>query len=557
MCKIWYSKSRNWTVLLVMYLCHLTLIPNGFAAERELWVYCPANFLVDAECQRVHKVMEQADRFGYTHVVISDSKFSRLHEMDQRYFEHIEQLKAKAASLKLILVPVCCPVGYSNDLLSQDPNLAEGLPVRQSLYQVQNNRAVHVPDPKVTLPLLTEREKWGFIDDVFVASDNGLMAAGPYEVNARVMKSIRTQKFQQYHASVWIKSENFTPQVELKVLNVRGEDVSYTYLNNKPTQEWTQHHVTFNSLDNQQLNFYIGVWAPKTGKLWLRDPQLESTGAVNLLRRASTPIRVEWIDGDRAIELKENTDFDFWQDPKLGNVPYPGEYEAWHDPPSITLKRKLPENSQLKVSYYHTHIIHESQVCGAIGDAKFEDLLKQQASAVVKLFPSNATMMSHDEYRVMGWTKPSIAGLRMDASPGDLLTHNVRVCSDAILQGNAQTRVLTWSDMFDPFHNAVNRYYLVNGSLKSATLPKHVWVMNWNSGKKAESLKYFDQLGHHQIISGFYDQPPEQIDTWLDAVIENQTKRVEGVMYTTWVNDHSQLEAFAKHVKNHRWYQDK
>ena len=514
-----------------------------------MWVYCPANFLVEAECQRVHKVMEQAARSGYTHVLVSDSKFSRLLEMDQRYFKNIEQLKAKAAALKLVLVPACCPVGYSNDILALDPNLAEGLPVRQSLYQVENNQADHVPDPNVALPALTERKKWGFIDETFVDSDGGLMAAAPFDAHARVMKTIQTQKFQQYHASVWIKTEDFTPQVELKVLNAKGDNLSYTYLNNKPTQDWTQHHVTFNSLDNDQLNFYIGVWGPKTGKLWLRDAKLESTGAVNLLRRATAPIRVEWINGDKSEELKENIDFDFWQDPKLGKVPYLGEYEAWHEPPSITLKRKLPANSQLKVSYYHTHIIHESQVCGAISDAKFEELLKQQVVAVAKLIPSSAMMMSHDEYRVMGWTEPSIAGVQKDASPGDMLTHNARVCSDAILQVKSDKRVLTWSDMFDPFHNAVDRYYLVNGSLKSATLPEHVWVMNWNSDKKAESLKHFDQLGHNQIIAGYYDHPPEQIKAWLDAVMENQTKRVQGVMYTTWVNDHSQLESFAKHVK--------
>lgn len=154
----WCNKSRKWTFLLATCLYLTTLIQSGHAAERELWVYCPANFLVEAECQRVHKVMEQAARAGYTHVLVSDSKFSRLHEMDQRYLKNIEQLRAKAAALKLVLVPACCPVGYSNDILALDPNLAEGLPVRQSLYQVENNQAVHAPDPNVALPALTERK---------------------------------------------------------------------------------------------------------------------------------------------------------------------------------------------------------------------------------------------------------------------------------------------------------------------------------------------------------------------------------------------------------------
>ncbi len=83
--------------------------PKSIATDRELWVYCPANFLVESECDRVHKILEQAARAGYTHALISDSKFSRLHEMDQRYFKHIAELKTKAAQLKLVWYPPAAP----------------------------------------------------------------------------------------------------------------------------------------------------------------------------------------------------------------------------------------------------------------------------------------------------------------------------------------------------------------------------------------------------------------------------------------------------------------
>ncbi len=78
--------------------------------------------------------------------------------------------------------------------------------------------------------------------------------------------------------------------------------------------------------------------------------------------------------------------------------------------------------------------------------------------------------------------------------------------------------------------------------------------MNWNSDKKSESLRYFDKLGHQQIIAGYYDQPPQEINNWLDIVNLNQVKGVQGVMYTTWRQDYSQLDAFAKQVKQHGWY---
>ncbi len=369
------------------------------------------------------------------------------------------------------------------------------------------------------------------------------------------MKKLRTKKFQQYHASVWIKTEEFTPQVEIKVLDGKGRNVCYTYLNARPTQDWTEHHVTFNSLDNDQLNLYIGVWGPKTGKLWLRDARLESTGAVNLVRRDTAPIQVQLVKGSERIDLKEGDDFEKWQDPKLGQVPYAGEFEPWHQPPPILCKRPLPDGSLLEVSYFHTHVIHESQVCGCISDKGFEKLLADQIASVSKLIPTNSIMMSHDEYRVMGWTIPSIPGLAKETSPGDMLTHNAQFCFETIRRANSNARVLTWSDMFDPFHNAVPHYYLVNGSLESARLPKDVWVMNWNSDKMKESLKHFENLGHRQIIAGYYDQPPAEISRWLDAVVDSQVKHVEGVMYTTWAQNYQHMEAFADHIKKHKWYQ--
>ena len=524
------------------------------AAEKELWVYCPANFLVDSECERVEAILARAAKAGYTHALVTDSKFSRLAEMDKRYFNHIEHLRATAKELKIALVPACCPVGYSNDLLALDPNMAEALPVSEAPYQVENNRATRKPDPNIALPPLTERKRWGFIDEVWVAANDGLVATGPFNSNARVMKQIRTEPFQQYHASVWIKAEDFPTRVELKVLDAKGRSCNYTYLNSQPTQDWTQHHVTFNSLNNRELNLYIGAWGPTTGKLWLRDAKLEASGAVNLVRRDTAPIRVQLIGDAAPVDLKENVDFEAWSDPKLGTVPYRGEFETWHEPPAIQLKRNLPAGSQLKVSYFHTHVIHDAQVCGTIGDAKFEWMLKQQATAVTKLIPERSYMMSHDEYRLMGWTSHSLPGVKKDANPGELLTHNAEVCFQTIRTSNPQARVLTWSDMFDPFHNAVEKYYLVNGSLTSAQLPKDVVVVNWNSDKMADSLTHFEKLGHHQIIAGYYDQTPTEIKTWLNVVVENKIKQVDGVMYTTWNNSYRDLEAFADNVRKHAWY---
>jgi len=100
--------------------------------------------------------------------------------------------------------------------------------------------------------------------------------------------------------------------------------------------------------------------------------------------------------------------------------------------------------------------------------------------------------------------------------------------------------------MFDPHHNAVDNYYLVNGDLSGSWngLDKDVVIMNWNFGVRVESLTFFSERGHKQVLAGFYDADAEQIGKWLETVRKNNIPDVIGVMYTTWHQDYSQLKEF-------------
>jgi hypothetical protein len=108
--------------------------------------------------------------------------------------------------------------------------------------------------------------------------------------------------------------------------------------------------------------------------------------------------------------------------------------------------------------------------------------------------------------------------------------------------------------MFDPHHNAVDNYYLVRGSLEGASAPEDVTIVNWNFGKRVDSLQHFAKRGHLQIIAGYYDANPNQITQWLDTITEQKLNTVDGIMYTTWNRNFSDLEEFAQLVKSHPWY---
>jgi hypothetical protein len=107
--------------------------------------------------------------------------------------------------------------------------------------------------------------------------------------------------------------------------------------------------------------------------------------------------------------------------------------------------------------------------------------------------------------------------------------------------------------MFDPFHNARKDFYLVNGDLAGSWegLDKDVVIVNWNSGRPAESLPWFADLGHDQVLAGYYDGPVASIAEWLKAA--DKLPRQPGAMYTTWQQQYDDLEEFAQHA----WSQPK
>lgn len=526
---------------LLLTLPLLLLSLPTLAQPKERWVYAPANYQVNEQADRIVALMKRAKAAGYTHFLITDSKFSRVPTLPKHYFANVARVRAAAKELGLELVPGLFGVGYSNDLLSNDPNLAEGMPVRDALFVVKDSVARHVPDPAVALKdsALANRKAWGFVDENLV-SENGALRSDATDANARLSQKLKVQPFRQYHVSVRVKTADFKGgRAEIKAIAGAGAQLNYTYLHEQPTQDWGTHHITFNSLDHSEVQLYLGVWGGHKGTLWWSEPRIEECGLVNLLRRPGAPLVVKTDDGR---VLKEGVDFERVADAKLGSVPYAGEYEAWHEPPNLRV-RSLTDGVRLRVSFFHPHIIYEGQVSACVSEPGFNALLKRQAGDVHKLWGASSYMMSHDEWRLMNQDD---ACRSRQLTPGQIAADNVRACAGLLRATAPGARTFVWSDMFDPYHNARNNYYLVSGDLAGswAGLDKDVVIVNWNSGQAAESLKFFADRGHRQLIAGYYDGPLINTCRWLEKA--KGVPGVLGVMFTTWNQNYTQLEAFAK-----------
>jgi len=138
-------------------------------------------------------------------------------------------------------------------------------------------------------------------------------------------------------------------------------------------------------------------------------------------------------------------------------------------------------------------------------------------------------------------------------TPGQLLAENARRCVSILKELNPDARVVVWSDMFDPNHNAVADYYLVNGTLKGSWegLPRDVIIANWNSGRARESLSWFASRGHRQVIAGYYDDDdPTGLRRWEDAA--HGVEGILGFMYTTWSARYGALDRYGEELRKAR-----
>jgi hypothetical protein len=328
--------------------------------------------------------------------------------------------------------------------------------------------------------------------------------------------------------TVSIRTRDFSGQPQIVAL-ADGESLQHQNLGVQATQDWHEHHVVFNTLDHAKVGLYFGAWGGGRGRLEWRDWRIEEAAFVNVLRRPGAPVSIAGAREGEAVARIE--------DPLLGNRPWKGEYQSWHEPPVI--RATLPEGTRLTASWYHPAIIYDGQVSACLSEPQTLELLADQARRVQAAWQAPAYMMSHDELRTLNW---DAACTNRGLSAGRILADNARACT-RLLEG---ATVHVWSDMFDPHHNAHSNYYLVRGDLAGSWegLDRSVVIVNWNFGKRAESLRFFAGRGHRQLIAGYYDGPVEQVKEWLKAA-EGVTG-ITGVMYTTWENHYDDLEAFAR-----------
>lgn len=547
------------------------------AGELRLWLYIQTNLLVEENVEDKIALVDRAAKAGYTGVLLADTKFCLWDRVPDRYAGNVKRFREECRRRKLDFFAAVCPIGYSNDFLGRDPNLAEGLPVTDAPFVVRDGKLVpETPaEPILKNGGFEEGHRggtpagWGFVDEPGTVSvlDTETFAEGKTSLrmrdigpdeprNGRTMQRIAVKPFQYYRVSVSVKTQDFdsTGAMNIAVLDEKGRSLNWHMPPMAATQDWRRIDVTFNSLDNEAVNLYFGTWGARRGTVWWDDARVEPGGLVNLLRRNGAPFEIKSEDGKTIYT--EGRDYDPAADPLLGNDPYVGCFTAWHTPPTVGIPAgsRLREGQRVLLSYSHASIIYGEQVGCCMAEPKTREFLRWQIEQVAKNVEPDGYFMSHDEIRQGGWDKSCEDSGKTLA---ELLAENVTFCAETIRKIDPGKPIGVWSDMFDPTHNARKdgHYYLVKGegpwygSWKG--LPKDVIVANWNSdpAHRKESLAHFDGLGNPQILAGYYDAEPveEAIETWMRDAAES--RGFQGAMYTTWRGDYRHIERFADAVR--------
>ncbi len=224
--------KRIFLALLILAISTRSLVAVDVLPRR--WVYLQMNLQVAENVEKAKEILTRAEAAGYNGVVLADYKLNILDRVPEFYFDHAREFREHADVLGMEIIPCVAPMGYSDGLLAHDPNLAEGLPVRDAQFIVQNGRAVLVSSLDDPLPggaFESHRNHtvtgWSFQDEAGTASfvdtdvkhggDASLRWDNP-EGNARVSEVVQVSPWRQYHLSVWIKTEDFSSSREREVV---------------------------------------------------------------------------------------------------------------------------------------------------------------------------------------------------------------------------------------------------------------------------------------------------------------------------------------------------
>jgi hypothetical protein len=528
-------------------------------ADRFVWVF-GWNLEKDSDVPEVVRVLDVAGQHGCNGAVLA-AGLDSLSQQSPEFFRRLEQVQQACERNHLDLIPAFFSIGYGGGFLAHNHNLAEGLPVEDAPFVVKNgqgqlddNRSVSIVNggfedfSRNNFKGYNFHDQPGeisFIDTKVKHSGNASLrmenfTANPYG-HGRIMQEVQLQPSRCYRLTLWVKTDGLQPANAFRMMALadHDRDLAPREFHLPSTTDWTKISMLFNSLDIEKVRLYAGVWGGNAGKFWLDDWSLEEVGPVNVLHRPGTPVTVRSDDG--ATTYQEGVDY-----APLGD-PQPHLWRDTDDPAPLKLLPggHIHEGDRLRVSWYHSMLINESQVTVCMAEPEIYDIFDHETQLLAQHLHPKRVLLNMDEVR-MGGTCRACAGRDM----GELLGECVTKQTDILRRHLPGVQIYVWADMFDPHHNGHGNYYLVRGDFTGSWkhVPKDLIMTVWGGAPEPESVHFFAEQGFPMLAACYYDADNlDEVQGWLK--LARTTPGVRGLMYTPWQQKYALLPEFGDLLK--------
>lgn len=540
------------------------------------WVYGSSGLQSDEEVSRLKEIIQTASDHGLNGMLLSCGT-DRMDLQPPEYFTRLNEVISFAGERGVDIIPSIFSIGYGGSLLAHNPNLAEGIPVREALFMVKGGQAFFVPDSPT-----------GLANGSFENNDGVRVAAFEYEgepgrnifvdletvrdgrasvrfetesrrpvedgegtrENISLSQEFRVQPHRAYRVSAWLRTEGVDPSQPFGSGNVRiktyaAEDnrqLEWININAPESGDWFRADLGFNSLGYDRVKIVLGPAGRAGGKFWIDGLEVREVGLVNVVRRPGTPVTVK--NEKSGVLYEEGTDFAEISDPGLN-------YRWDHDSPTVRIipGGRIKDGDRLRISYYHGTQVYDSQVTVCMSEPEVYEIWRENARLMKEKAGFRKYFLHMDEIRAGGTCAACEArDMPMSEILGDCITK-----AHAILkETDPEAEVFIWSDMIDPNHNASTRrpyYYHVPSTYDGSWnhIPKDMVITCWWYDMREKSLEHFSGLGYRTIGAAYYDGDDlENIRGWLETL--GRTPGASGIMYTTWLRKYELLPGFGELV---------
>lgn len=558
-------------ILLQLILFGLVGCSSGTEVLPWRWVFVESgNLGRPAEVQKIKKIVTTAAKHGLNGMVLT-AGFDRLDQQDEDYFKGLEEVKKISSDLGVEIIPLVFSVGYGSTL-SQDINLAAGLPVRDQLFVAGEGEAHFVPDAPVALvnggfEEFKDGKVAGFVQgdslDQVISQESSDSKEGRVALcfqnfdalgkrPAVLKQTVKVKPWRSYVIRCWVKTDQLAPGRCFAVRSMGRERLVGEYVPRwGATNDWTRLTLGFNSWNHDELEIAVGAPEAKAGRFWIDGLEMYEVGLVNVLRRPGAPVTVKSETSGMLYE--EGLDYMPVTDPSLDLL-----FE--HDGPRIKLSpdSRIKPGERLRVSYYHGFMSEpgKGQRTTCFSEEKVYHIWAEQARLLAKHVGARKFFLDMDEIRAGGTCKACTdRGKSMGEMLGECITRQYKILTEA----NPGAEVFIWSDMLDPGHNAGDNYEgrsyyyqtagLFTGSWKY--IPRDLVIACWWDEIREKSLSHFSGLGHRTIAAAYYDA--DNLDNpraWLEAM--KNVPGASGIMYTTWEQKYDLLADFGDLVSGRK-----